>query len=61
MKLLFKSVLAVILSCVSIQAQDIAGQWNGVLSVYETNLRLVFHIEKNDEGYTSTLDLEQLF
>ena len=56
MKLLFKGVLAVILSCSSIQAQDIVGQWNGVLSVSGINLRLVFHIEKNDEGYTSTLD-----
>lgn len=56
MKLLFKSVLAVILSCSSIQAQNIVGQWNGVLSVHGTNLRLVFHIEKNDDGYTSTLD-----
>lgn len=57
MKLFFKSVLAVILlSCGSIQAQDIVGQWNGVLSVYGTNLRLIFHIEKNDEGYISKLD-----
>jgi pimeloyl-ACP methyl ester carboxylesterase len=38
------------------QAQDIVGQWNGFLSVYGTNLRLIFHIEKTDEGYTSTLD-----
>lgn len=56
MKLLFRSVLAVILSCGTIQAQDIVGQWNGILSVYGTNLRLIFHIEKTDEGYTSTLD-----
>ena len=57
MKLLFKSVLiAVILSCGTMQAQDIVGQWNGVLSVYGTNLRLIFHIAKTDEGYTSTLD-----
>jgi hypothetical protein len=56
MKLLFKSVLAIILSCSSIQAQDIVGQWNGVLSVNGINLRLIFHIEKNDEGYTSTMD-----
>ena len=56
MKLLFKSVLMVILSCGSIQAQDIVGQWNGVLSVYGTSLRLIFHVEKNDDGYTSTLD-----
>jgi len=56
MKQLFRSVLMVILSCSSIQAQDIVGQWNGILSVSGINLRLVFHIEKNDDGYTSTLD-----
>lgn len=56
MKLLIRSVLAVILSCGTIQAQDIVGQWNGILSVYGTNLRLIFHIEKTDKGYSSTLD-----
>jgi pimeloyl-ACP methyl ester carboxylesterase len=56
MQQLFKSIFALLLSCGSIQAQDIAGQWNGILSVQGTNLRLIFHIEKNSEGYTSTLD-----
>ena len=56
MKFFFKSVLALILSCSSMQAQDIVGQWNGVLSVYGTNLRLIFHIEKTDAGYASTMD-----
>jgi pimeloyl-ACP methyl ester carboxylesterase len=57
MKLLFKSMLvAVVLSCGTMQAQDIVGQWNGVLRVHGTKLRLIFHIEKTDEGYTSTLD-----
>ena len=56
MKFLFKSALVIALSVSSIQAQDIVGQWNGVLSVHGTNLRLIFHIEKTDEGYTSTLD-----
>ena len=35
-------------------AQDITGQWNGVLK--EINLRLVIHITKTDNGYSSTLD-----
>ena len=56
MKFLFKSALVIALSVSSIQAQDIVGQWNGVFSVHGTNLRLIFHIEKTDEGYTSTLD-----
>ena len=36
---------AIILCAVFSQAQDITGQWNGVLSVQGTNLRLVFHVE----------------
>ncbi|MFS4493961.1 alpha/beta hydrolase family protein [Maribacter sp. 2308TA10-17] len=35
-------------------AQDITGQWNGVLK--EMNLRLVVHITKTEDGYSSTLD-----
>ena len=37
-------------------AQDITGQWNGVLSVQGMNLRIVFHINRTDGGYTSTMD-----
>ncbi|GHT11493.1 alpha/beta hydrolase [Bacteroidia bacterium] len=37
-------------------AQDITGQWNGVLKVQGTQLRLVFHITKTDAGYSATLD-----
>ena len=38
------------------QDKDIAGQWNGVLSIQGINLRLVFHINKSENGYTSTMD-----
>jgi len=48
--------LAVILSGAFAQAQDITGQWNGVLSVSGMSLRLVFHINKTDNGYTSAMD-----
>jgi pimeloyl-ACP methyl ester carboxylesterase len=37
-------------------AQDIAGQWNGVLSIQGMNLRLVFHITETDAGYASAMD-----
>ncbi|MCP9768400.1 alpha/beta hydrolase [Lacihabitans sp. LS3-19] len=36
--------------------QAIEGQWNGVLSVQGTQLRLVFHIKKTGETYVSTMD-----
>jgi len=47
---------AIILSGAFAQAQDITGQWKGVLNISGTNLRLVFHINKNGEAYTSTMD-----
>ncbi len=37
-------------------AQDITGQWNGVLKVSGMQLRIVFNIAKTDTGYTSTMD-----
>ena len=38
------------------QAQDITGQWNGVLNIQGMNMRLVFHINQTGGGYTSTMD-----
>jgi pimeloyl-ACP methyl ester carboxylesterase len=35
---------------------DITGPWNGSLQVGGTELPLVFHFEKNDDGYTGTMD-----
>ena len=51
-------ILAIILggTFLKAQAQDITGQWNGVLSIQGVNLRLVFHINKDANGYTSTMD-----
>ena len=46
--------LAIFISGVFSQAQDITGQWNGVLN--EFKLRLVFHITQTDDGYTATWD-----
>ncbi|HEY4197830.1 MAG TPA: alpha/beta fold hydrolase [Mucilaginibacter sp.] len=39
-----------------IKAQDIAGSWQGVITVSSTNLRLVFNIKKTDTSYTTTFD-----
>jgi hypothetical protein len=38
------------------RAQDITGQWNGILKVQGIQLRAVFHISKIDAGYSSTMD-----
>ncbi|GHT72399.1 alpha/beta hydrolase [Bacteroidia bacterium] len=54
-----KKTAATLLACllsVIVLAQDITGQWNGVLKVQGMQLRLVFHITKTDTGYSATLD-----
>lgn len=37
-------------------AQEITGQWNGILKVQGTQLRIVFNISKTENGYTATMD-----
>jgi pimeloyl-ACP methyl ester carboxylesterase len=37
-------------------AQDITGDWNGILNVQGTQLTLIFHIQKADSGYSATFD-----
>lgn len=56
MKNLLKLLLGALLSIGTLQAQEIAGRWDGVLSVQGINLRLIFHIHKTDTGFVSTLD-----
>jgi dienelactone hydrolase len=55
MKTILFLVFAFLTSC-SMNAQDITGQWNGILNVKGKQLRVVFHINKTDTGYTSTMD-----
>ena len=40
----------------SLFAQNITGQWNGVLKVQGTQLRIVFNISKTEAGFSSTMD-----
>jgi hypothetical protein len=49
-------ILFVLLTSLSIYAQDISGKWNGILKVQGTQLRLVFNITKTNNGYSSTMD-----
>lgn len=37
-------------------SQDISGAWNGILKVQGMQLSLVFHINKTDNGFSSTMD-----
>jgi len=52
----FAVLLAIFLGSVFLQAQDITGQWNGVLSIQGMNLRLVFHISENAGVFSATMD-----
>src|SRR5690606_23970185 len=56
MKHLLFLFLGVWLSLGSLQAQEIVGQWNGVLKVQGINLRIVFHINQKDGELVSTMD-----
>jgi len=49
-------LLITILTSISLTAQDITGQWNGVLKVQGTQLRLVFNVSESRNGFSSTMD-----
>ena len=49
-------LLTMLITSSTLTAQEITGQWNGVLKVQGTQLRLVFNVDKTDSGYSSTLD-----
>ncbi len=49
-------ILITILTTLSMYGQDITGQWNGILIVQGTQLRLVFNITQTNNDYSSTMD-----
>ncbi|MEI7831479.1 MAG: hypothetical protein WCI31_16990, partial [Prolixibacteraceae bacterium] len=49
-------ILVFVLSVLGVFGQDITGQWNGILKVQGTQLRLVFNISRSATGYSSTMD-----
>ncbi len=50
------SLFYTLLLTMSLYGQDIAGKWNGILKVPGVQLRLVFNIDKVENGYSSTMD-----
>jgi pimeloyl-ACP methyl ester carboxylesterase len=51
------SIIAMIFTNLSfLNAQDITGKWEGTLSISGMNMRLVFNINKTDDGYKSSMD-----
>lgn len=49
-------LLILILTNISLFAQDITGQWYGKLNIQGTQLRLVFNITKTNNSLSSTMD-----
>lgn len=54
-----KMSIAVLLlvTCVSLQAQELSGSYTGTLDVQGTKLELTYNITKTPDGYTATLDV----
>lgn len=48
--------IAVFCSITTLFSQDITGTWNGILKVQGMQLGLVFHINKTENGFSSTMD-----
>ena len=49
-------LLASLLAPVLLEAQEISGDWSGVLDAQGTRLRMIFHIDRTDTGLVTTLD-----
>ncbi len=53
----FTFLLILLLSSILIGQNDITGDWHGVLDVQGVmKLRVVFHVQKTDDGFAATLD-----
>ena len=50
------SLFVALITTTFISAQEITGTWQGTLNVQGTKLEIVFHIEKQIDGYTSLMD-----
>jgi short-subunit dehydrogenase len=55
---IMKKFILILMAVLTIQmnAQDIIGDWHGVLSYQGTELRIVFHVKSQDGKYQSTMD-----
>ena len=53
-----KNLLVILLTVFAFQlnAQEVIGDWNGVLSYQGTDLRIAFHVTKQNGEYQSTMD-----
>lgn len=52
----FIILLVTLLTTITSTAQDITGQWNGVLKVQGIQLRVLFNVTQTENGFSSTMD-----
>lgn len=55
MKRVFVSVFFVLVAMI-MNAQDIAGHWGGTLNIQGVKLRLVFHVSRSGDSWTTKMD-----
>lgn len=53
---IFSILVILLLISITLRAQVITGQWNGVLKIQGTQLRLVFNVTETENGFSSTMD-----
>ncbi|MDR0620090.1 MAG: alpha/beta hydrolase [Bacteroidales bacterium] len=56
MNKIFITLLFYFITCIA-HCQEITGDWNGALKVQGIQLKLVFHIDKSESGYSATMDI----
>lgn len=52
----FGFILSALLFVLNMQGQSIAGDWHGTLEFGGMKLRLIFHIQATEKGFTATMD-----
>ena len=52
----FAKVIVLILMTSIVYGQELAGEWHGALTVQGNQIRMVFHVNKNDKDYAATMD-----
>lgn len=50
-------LVTIIIMTITVNAQSLVGDWQGVLNVQGMELKLVFHVAKAGDAYTSTMDI----
>ena len=55
MKTLAQTIFLILMSC-TLYCQDLAGEWSGTLNASGNQIRVVFHINKNETHYTAMMD-----